>query len=551
VKDSTKKNRFFNLTLKIITTLFVIIIVRVFFLTVIEPDNTKEYNDPQVAEEVVRGTILDANNKILAIEVPYYSCSFRVDKISNLEEIATICSPYLEMSVEDIMEIAENYQLQALIKNRINDDLVESFIQEISDRKLSDLVKIEKKNGRDYIDNFHACQTIGFVGADNMGLEGIEYTMDDYLSPAPRLNEEITYGDDVQLTLDMDIQYLVDLEVQRINKNFDPESIVAIVLDAKNGDILAMTSYPWYDLNDFASSNSDERQNKAISMLYEPGSVFKIFSLSLLLELDQADFDTPFICDGSYTFTEQGVPITIKCTHSHGTVLPETMLKVSCNGAISSWALQTDSDDYFEKLNQLGFNSKIDLPMNGIARSRISDPSLWSIRSKPTISFGQEMSTTALSIVSAATAIANNGTLIKPHIIKSIKDNDGNVIQSREIEYGDNVFSAEVSKRVLEGMKEATEEGGTATKTAIDNLEVGSKTGTAQLFNSVTKSYEDGGVLASTLSIVPLDEPKYIIYFAAKAPSKGSIWGSNIAGPAIHGILEGLISQNKLTLNQD
>jgi len=547
--DSTKKNRFFNLTLKIITTLFIIIIVRVFFLTIINNERVKEYNDPKVANEVIRGTIVDANGRILAIEVPYYSCSFRVDEISNLEEIATLCSPYLEMSVAEIIKTANEYQLQALIKNRINDDLVEQFIKVIDNQNLSNIVKIENKSGRDYVSNFHACQTIGFVGANNMGLEGIEYTMNDYLSPAPRLKEEITYGDEVQLTLDMDIQYLLDLEVQKINRNFDPQSIVAMILDANNGDILAMTSYPWYDLNDFQNSTSDEKQNKAITMLYEPGSVFKIFSLSLLLELDQADFETPFICDGSYTFTEKGVPITIKCTHNHGTVTPESMLKVSCNGAISNWALQTDSNEFFEKLSQLGFDSKVDLPLNGIARSRISDPSLWSIRSKPTISFGQEMSTTALSIVSAATAIANNGTLIKPHIIKSIKDNDGNIIKERKIEYGNTVFSSSVCDIVLDGMMQATQEGGTATKTAIENLNIGSKTGTAQLYNSETKSYEDGGVLASTLSIVPLDNPKYIIYFAAKAPTKGSIWGSNIAGPAIHGILEGLISQNKLTLN--
>lgn len=548
--DSTKKNKFFNLTLKIITALFIIIIVRVFFLTAFNNEKVKEYNDPKVANKVVRGTILDTNNKILAIEVPYYSCSFRVDKISNIEEIATLCAPYLEMSVSEIIEKASKYQLQALIKSRIDDNLVEPFREKIIELKLSNIVKIEKKNGRDYIDNFHACQTIGFVGGNNKGLEGIEYTMDDYLSPAPRLNEEITYGDDVQLTLDMDIQYLLDLEVQKINRNFNPESIVAMVLDAKNGDILAMTSYPWYDLNNFKNSTSDEKQNKAVGMLYEPGSVFKIFSLSLLLELDQADFKTPFICDGSFTFTEKGVPITIKCTHSHGTVLPESMLKVSCNGAISNWALQTNSVDFFEKLNQLGFNSKIDLPLNGISRSRISNPSLWSIRSKPTISFGQEMSTTALSIVSAATAIANEGTLIKPQIIKSIKDNNGNIIKQREVEYGNKVFSSSVCDTVLEGMRQATQKGGTATKTAIENLNVGSKTGTAQLYNTKTKSYEDGGVLASTLSIVPIEDPKYIIYFAAKAPTKGSIWGSNIAGPAIHEILEGLISQNKLTLNK-
>lgn len=548
--DSTKKNRFFSLTLKIITALFIIIIARLFFLMIVSSDKSKEYDDPNVASAVVRGNILDTNDKILAIEVPYYSCSLRVDKISNLEEIAQLISPYLDMEESEIVEIANRYQLQALIKDRIDDDKVEPLQNKIKELNLQNIVKVEKKEGRDYPYTFHAAQSIGFVGSDNEGLEGIEYTMNDYLSPSPQLNEEITYGDAVKLTLDMDIQYLVDLEVQNINRDFDPESIVGIVLDAKTGDILAMTSYPWYDLNSFKESSADEKQNKVISMLYEPGSVFKIFSLALLLDLDQADFETPFICDGTFSFNEDGKEITIKCTHEHGTVTPQLMLKYSCNGAISSWALQSDSDDYYEKLNQLGFNSKIDLPLNGVARSRIADPSTWSVRSKPTISFGQEMSTTAINLVSAATALANDGIILKPHIVKSIVDSDGNVVKEREIERSDPIFDVATADEVLEGMELATQEGGTATKTAIEGLRVGSKTGTAQLYNSETKSYEDGGVLASTLSIVPLEDPKYIIYFAAKAPTKGSIWGSNIAGPAVHGILEGLVSQNKLTIKK-
>jgi cell division protein FtsI (penicillin-binding protein 3) len=548
--DSTKKNRFFSLTLKIITALFIIIIARLFFLMIVSSDKSKEYDDPNVASAVVRGNILDTNDKILAIEVPYYSCSLRVDKISDIDEIAQLISPYLDMEESEIVEIANRYQLQALIKARIDDDKVEPLQNKIKELNLQNIVKVEKKEGRDYPYTFHAAQSIGFVGSDNEGLEGIEYTMNDYLSPSPQLNEEITYGDDVKLTLDMDIQYLVDLEVQNINRDFDPESIVGIVLDAKTGDILAMTSYPWYDLNSFKESSADEKQNKVISMLYEPGSVFKIFSLALLLDLDQADFETPFICDGTFSFNEDGKEITIKCTHEHGTVTPQLMLKYSCNGAISSWALQSDSDDYYEKLNQLGFNSKIDLPLNGVARSRIADPSTWSVRSKPTISFGQEMSTTAINLVSAATALANDGIILKPHIVKSIVDSDGNVVEEREIERGDPIFDSTTADEVLNGMELATQEGGTATKTAIEGLRVGSKTGTAQLYNSETKSYEDGGVLASTLSIVPLDDPKYIIYFAAKAPTKGSIWGSNIAGPAVHGILEGLVSQNKLTIKK-
>lgn len=227
------------------------------------------------------------------------------------------------------------------------------------------------------------------------------------------------------------------------------------------------------------------------------------------------------------------------------------MLKVSCNGAIASWALQTNNEDYFNKLGDLGFNSKIDLPLNGIARSRIASPNLWSIRSKPTISFGQELSTTAINLVTAATAITNEGSLLQPNIIKSITDSSGNIIKERKIEKGTSLFSADIAQTVLEGMEAATQKGGTAIHAGIDGLRVGAKTGTAQMYNPTTKSYDDGGVLASTLAIVPIEDPKYIIYFAAKAPSKGSIWGSNVAAPAINGIIKGLLAQNKLQLNSD
>lgn len=549
--DSTKINRFFNLTLKIITVLFIIVALRVIYLSIFNNKDTKEYKDPIVASRVVRGSIVDTNNKILAIEVPYYSCSIRVDKIDNIKEIAILISPFLDMDVNEIIEIASNYKYQALIKKRIDDEKVESFISTIKDLGLEDVIKIEKKIGRDYIQSFHASQTIGFVGSDNKGLEGIEYTLDDYLSPPPELNKKVTYGDTVALTLDMNIQYLVDLEVQKINANFEPESIVGIILDAKTGDILAMTSYPWYDLNNISDSTPDSRQNKTLSMLYEPGSVFKIFSLPIVMEIGEADFTTPFECDGVFVFNQESDPITINCLTPHGLVGPVEMLKVSCNGAIASWALQTNNEDYFNKLNDLGFNSKINLPLNGIARSRIASPNLWSIRSKPTISFGQELNTTAINLVTAATAITNEGSLLQPNIIKSITDSSGNIIKERKVEKGISLFSADIAQTVLKGMEAATQKGGTAIHAAIEGLRVGAKTGTAQMYNPITKSYDDGGVLASTLAIVPIEDPKYIIYFAAKAPSKGSIWGSNVAAPAINGILKGLLAQNKLQLNFD
>ncbi|MCY1152139.1 MAG: penicillin-binding protein 2 [Sphaerochaetaceae bacterium] len=498
------------------------------------------YNDPNVASYIIRGNIYDRNSKLLAIEVPYYSCSFRVDKIQDLTSVATMCAPYLDMDIQDIITISNNYTYQALIKSRIDDDKVEEFKTFVDDNNLTNLVKIEKQYGRDYPYSFHSSQTIGFVGYDNNGLEGLEHTLNNILYPGPGLNETITYGEDVYLTIDMNIQYLCDLEVQRVNSEYSPESIVAIVMDAKNGEILAMSSYPWYDLNNFKESSIESRKNNTISMLYEPGSVFKIFSFAALLDLDQADFDEPFYCDGSYTFELNNQSFTINCSHAHGEVTKDTMLKYSCNGAISKWALETDSQDFYDKLIEFGFDSRVDLPLNGIARSRIQNTELWSLRSKPTIAFGQELLTTAINISRAATAISNKGVLVEPKLIKQIGDTPTQDSNSKRI------IKEETAKMVLEDMVLATEEGGTATKASVDGVKVAAKTGTAQLLNEETKSYEDGTSLASTIAIVDADDPKYIIYFAAKSPSKNSIWGSNVASPAVKNIIEGLKSQNKL-----
>ncbi|MGD1821185.1 MAG: peptidoglycan D,D-transpeptidase FtsI family protein [Pleomorphochaeta sp.] len=538
--DSTKKQKIFIFSEVIILILFALIAIRVAYIMINGKNSRVNYEDPNVAQTIIRGNIYDRNSKLLAIEVPYYSCSFRVDSIDNLEQVASMCSPFLDMTSSEIINIAKDYQYQALIKDRVDDDIVEEFQLFIKENKLINQVKLEKKYGRDYPYTFHACQTIGFVGYDNNGLEGIENTLNEELYPGVGLNEKITYGKDVYLTLDMNIQYLCDLEVQRVNAEYNPDSSIAIVMDAKTGEILALSNYPWYDLNNFKTSNIEQRKNNAVSLLYEPGSVFKIYSFAALLDINEANFDEPFYCDGSYSFEINNQEFTINCSHEHGEVTKDTMLKYSCNGAISKWALETDSDKLYNKLLEFGFDTKLDLPINGISRSRIQSTELWSLRSKPTIAFGQELLTTALNLTSAATAISNKGYLLKPIIIKQI----GEEIQ--EIDEGNQIISEETAKTVLESMVKATEEGGTAINAYVDGIRVAAKTGTAQLLNEETLSYEDGEALASTIAIVDADDPKYIIYFAAKAPSKNSIWGANVASPAVKNIIEGLISQNKL-----
>ncbi len=208
----------------------------------------------------------------------------------------------------------------------------------------------------------------------------------------------------------MDIQYALDVQLQHIADEFNPDYAMAIVLDAQNGDILGMSSYPpWYDINALGRSDEDERRNHAVNYLYEPGSVFKLFSIASILQIGEAQTDEPFLCDGSYTFNAGSSNITINCTSTHGEVDVRTMLAKSCNGAISHWALQTDPEAFYSLLAQLGFTSSYDISLPSQAKAYITNPSQWSGRTLPTIAFGQELLVSALHLCTAATALSQSG----------------------------------------------------------------------------------------------------------------------------------------------
>ncbi|MFA6783875.1 MAG: penicillin-binding protein 2 [Sphaerochaeta sp.] len=529
-----------------------ILLARIGYIIHAHNPQRKNYDDPVVSPQVIRGTIYDRNGKILAIQTPYWGVYFHLNAIDDLQLVSEVVSPYVGMSPDQIQAQAANYTTYAQIKRKINDDQVEPLRLALQRTKLQNQVSIQKSMGRSYPALFHASQTIGFTNTDNEGLEGIEYTQQDLLSPYPQVGtDEPTYGQDITLTLDIDIQYLLDLQLQHIADEHNPDYGIALVLDANNADILGMSSYPWYDPNSLFRSTEEQKRNHVVNHLYEPGSVFKIFSLAAVMEANQADLLTPFECDGTYTFDSgNGNKTTINCTEPHGTVDPKTMIQKSCNGAIVHWALQTDEQEFASILDAFGFNSRYDIDLPSQARSHIATPDLWSGRSQATISFGQELSTTALHLGVAATSFTNGGDLLLPHLIlrtTSLNADKENVtLYERERTIQDKVISKEVAQEMLAYMHSASESGGTGIKAAVEGISIGVKTGTAQILNPVSNSYEDGTVLASTLAIVPIENPKYIIYIAAGNPKGNTIWGSNIASPAIGEIIKALVSQGKL-----
>lgn len=505
----------------------------------------KRYEDPVVAERVVRGTIYDRNGRILAIQTPSWGVYFHLTRIRDLELVSEVVAPFVRMSPSEIIERTKNYTTYAQISARIEEDRVEPLRAALARYDLLDSVTIEKRIGRTYPSLFHAAQILGFTNADGEGIEGLEYSLEKQLNPYPAVGKErITYGYDVHLTLDMDIQYALDVQLQEIANRYDPNTVMGIIMDAKNGDILALGSYPWYDPNAFNRSNPRQRTNNTVSTLLEPGSVFKLFSLASVLKAGEAELDESFECTGSYSFPAGGSTVTITCSTPHGTVDPETMIAKSCNGAIAHWARQTDEELFYRTLVDLGFTRSWDIGLPSRPRARIADPSTWSARSQATIAFGQELLATALHLATAATALGIDGDLLHPHLILRITDpTTGTVVDRRRKEVVAHLFDESHTRIIREGMHKATSDEGTGYKARVKDFEIGIKTGTAQLFNPETNSYGDGSTLASSLALAPIENPAYIIYIGVEG---GRGWGADLAAPAVGNLVQALISQGKL-----
>ncbi|PKL11938.1 MAG: penicillin-binding protein 2 [Spirochaetae bacterium HGW-Spirochaetae-8] len=505
------------------------------------------YRDPVVSPQVVRGTITDRNGRILAMETPYFACAILLKEIDDLEKTATILGQVLGMSSQEIIALTAGKTTYTLVKRRLSDAQYATIKELIDKRELQGIV-LEKRYGRTYPQQFHAAQLIGFTNTENQGLEGLELAFDKELSPYPLLADTTTYGADIQLTLDMDLQFLLDTQVVEIDNLHHGDYILGIIMGARTGEILAATTFPWYDPNSYSLSTPQERQNRLITYMYEPGSVFKVFSLAAEMTAAEADFSESFTCDGSYTFTmDGGGSTTINCVSPHGTVTPATMIAKSCNGAVAHWALQTSDQKFHDLLQQMGFGTAWDIGLRGSIPGLFPKVDNWSGRTKATLAFGQELGVTALQMATAATVLTNGGSLLQPSLIRSITSSAGELLyEFKPTIAREQVISTVTANEIVSYMVQATQSGGTAINTAVKGISVASKTGTAQILDPQTNSYKDGTFLASTLSIVPAADPKYIIYIAVANPKGATIWGSNIAAPAIRSIIQDMVRQGKL-----
>ena len=489
-------------------------------------------------EEVQRGSILDRNGKALAVPTSFYHFGASPQSIKNKDEFAKAVAPVIgesEKSVFEMLEKSENPSF-VYIKKKIDSNTYEELRKVCNKNGYSAVVKFDKLPGRVYPENELASQLIGFVGADGQGLAGIEYSMQDTLSPNPKeadLEQKSSQGKNIYLTIDANLQSNLEKIAHEAMEDTQAESMMLIAAEAKTGEILSYISLPSANLNDFSSASKTELKNKPASDSYEPGSVFKIFSVASFLDTDSISTTDIFNCDGIYSKKTGRETIRITCLGHHGWETAREALKYSCNDALAQMSERIDSEPFLEKLHRLGFGERPGTEISGETPGVLRNPNdrLWSARSKPTIAIGQEITVSALQMVQAATAIANGGVPVQLTFISKITDYEGHEEFVHQPVERERVFKKSTAEYILDCM-ETVATSGTGTRGKVKGISMGIKTGTAQMADPTTGAYSTTDFISNCISIFPIENPEIILYIVIEK-AKGETYAGRIVAPVI------------------
>lgn len=472
-----------------------------------------------------RGPIFDRNGNILAMQIKSWNVGLRLIDTQEPEEVIETLSETLDIPQETLRERLKNPKKYVRVKKFISKKEYDKFIAYKKEGKLLG-VQINAIPWRKYPGNDSIAHVIGYFGESGKGLDGIEASFEKYLSPIKKNG----LGNSVYLTIDSVLQKSIEEILKETLEESNPSYISTILMDAKTGNILAYVELPSFDLNKYYQYTQNDLSNKILSDSYEPGSVFKIFSLASMLDTGIIEEHTLF--DAGSPYVDPKYHFEIKDINYHGIITTSEIIKYSSNVGTALASYNMDSNLLYQYLTDFGFGQKTGLPLPGESTGVLYSPKHWSARSKQTISLGQEIGITAMQMVSAATSIANKGLLLKPNIIEKIVSPNGKVIFQSEPQVVRRVIQAKTAEKILEMMNLATM-GGTATRIKINGINISAKTGTAQVFDVEEKKYSESDFIASTLAIVPTEDPQLIVYSVIHKPTTGSTYGGRTTAPMI------------------
>jgi cell division protein FtsI (penicillin-binding protein 3) len=482
-----------------------------------------------------RGPILDRNGRFLALQTRLANISAWRPEIRDPEALGRELAPILEMPADEIRErIILSPSDFVYLKKQVDESTIR-MINGLKDEGRLRGVAVEPIMGRIYPERTLAGQIIGFTGDENNGLAGIEYAFDKELAGDGK------NGSTVVLTIDANVQYILERIAARTLTETGAEAVMLMAMDPRTGDVLGSASLPGFDPNDFRGSGETDRMDRPAIWAYEPGSVFKVFSLAALMDAGAIGGDTTFICNGRYErVTNRGERILINCLGAHGRVGAREIIVFSCNAGAAYASDRLGGDSFYNLLRDFGFGSRTGAGNPGETAGFLRPAERWSERSKPTIAMGQEIAVSAMQMIQAATAVANNGLLVPPRVVSRIVSADGKKTETWDAGPSRRVLKPETARIMRDYMVDVTSSIGTGWRANVEDLSLAVKTGTAQIIDPATRAYSTTDFIASCIALLPAESPSLVLYLVIVKP-RGEILGGRIAAPAIRESAEALV----------
>ena len=502
----------------------------------------REYERAMVVEGR-RGAITDRSGSPLAVSIDSPSIAAYPRQIIDHRDTAVKLAKVMGQSIDNIYE-------------KLNSNRSFVWIKRQAAPRLADGVRALGLKGIDFIPEHTrvypgktlAAQLLGFSGIDGHGLEGLEFYFDTQLKGSQKeitvledalgrrfegagIPADLGEGNRVVLTIDRTIQHITQKALEASVNEFGGATGMAVVMAPATGEVLALAHYPFFNPNRYGKFNREMWRNRAITDSFEPGSTMKMFSAAAAIDSGICSSSTIFYCEnGEYRIGRN----IIHDTKSHGWLSLQQIVKYSSNIGSVKMAEKLGARQLHDYLRAFGFGRRSGITCPGEATGSLSPFNTWSTIDMGAISFGQGVSVSAIQLITAASAIANGGVLMKPLLVKAIVDRHGQTVKQFEPEPVRRVISSQTASTMRKILRSVITEGGTGVNAALTGYSACGKTGTAQKIDK-SGTYAKGKYLSSFLGFAPADQPELAILVVVDEPKKKD-YGGIVAAPAFRRI---------------
>jgi cell division protein FtsI/penicillin-binding protein 2 len=500
-----------------------------------------------------RGVILDANNEVLAHNVPVETVVADASRLNDVDATVDLVSSELQLPRGEVSEKLHTDRRYMVLKREVAKTITDSLRQKLHAKNLRGIY-FEQDATRIYPNGVMLCHVIGFTDFDHKGIQGVEGSLDEYLHGQDgyryiehnRAGQELVLyrgqeraprnGYQVHLTVDLNLQNIVENEIDAAMREYAPKKATIILMRPQTGEILAMANRPAFDLNKRSDSKPEQMKNRAICDMMEPGSTFKIVTAAAALNEHKFGLDSYIFCENGM-WNYGGTPL-----HDHAAfrdLSVKDILVKSSNIGAAKMAVTLGDQKFYEYIRRFGFGERTGIELPGEIPGVIRSPSSWSKISITRIPMGHEIAVTPLQMTAAMCAIANGGKLMTPRIVKSITTSDGKTISTLKPIALRQVISPQTATQIGTALRGVVSDRGTAAAAAVPGFTIAGKTGTAQKVGP-HGGYEKGKEVVSFCGYLPAENPQFVglvvLDDAQTKPEQN--YGGMVAGPIFSRIAE-------------